>query len=663
METFKKSLKIALAKSAQGIKFEASSRPQLLEENGQISIEELDPIGDDELATMITSLIPESAEKQNVVLQERVEIVNFGKIKLLGRTGDKPKLYILVPPQGDAIEDQVLSDLNEVSIAPEPNLDTPPQIEGLSVFNSPPPSPTTDDLPNIFDNPATVQEQVSPSESIPSTDSLPADQLDELGFKQDIFGNNPSPTELSTEGPGSSQSIDNNQLNATEISLGKPEVIVPGGVDLSSLQETAVMSTNNSHQPMNPIGSPALDSELTPSIQSTPSQMMGTPIAERSAQPSKIHFGAVTPDESIDPNSVHAIDDILRVMIEQKASDLHLTQNQPICLRVDGEIHRSNDQLLDEGTMERLLLPIMPPKNQREFAEINDTDFAYEIPNLARFRVNIFRDLHGVGAVLRQIPNEILSADQLNLPDAIRNFCNLHKGLVLVTGPTGSGKSTTLAAMIDLINTHRKEHILTIEDPIEFVHKQKSCLINQREVHKHTGSFSRALKAALREDPDIILIGEMRDLETVSIAIETAETGHLVFGTLHTNTAISTVDRLVDQFPADQQSQIRVMLGESLKGVVSQTLVKKKSGGRAAAHEILVVDRAISSILREGNTHMIANQMQTQRSKGNTMLNDSLIELVLQDLVSPEDAWAKAIDKEAFETLAKSKGFEIKKAV
>jgi twitching motility protein PilT len=265
----------------------------------------------------------------------------------------------------------------------------------------------------------------------------------------------------------------------------------------------------------------------------------------------------------------------------------------------------------------------------------------------------------GVGAVLRQIPDKILSADDLGLPPAIRKLCELHKGLVVVTGPTGSGKSTTLAAMVDLINESRSEHILTIEDPIEFVHKQKRCLVNQREVHKHTQSFSRALRAALREDPDIILIGEMRDLETVEIAIETAETGHLVFGTLHTNTAISTVDRLIDQFPAEQQEQVRVMLAESLKGVVAQTLVKKKGGGRIAAHEILIVDKAVSSLIREGNTHMVQNHMQTQKAKGNCTLNDALMNLVSKGLVEPRDAYAKAVEKDAFANMLQQKGITL----
>jgi twitching motility protein PilT len=346
-------------------------------------------------------------------------------------------------------------------------------------------------------------------------------------------------------------------------------------------------------------------------------------------------------------------------MVQKKASDLHLTLAQPACVRIDGEIVRMGEGTLTEDQMRSYLLPIMPPKNREEFARICDTDFSYEVPGLARFRVNVFRNRMGVGAVLRQIPDKILSADDLGLPPAIRKLCELHKGLVVVTGPTGSGKSTTLAAMVDLINGSRSEHILTIEDPIEFVHQQKRCLVNQREVHKHTQSFSRALRAALREDPDIILIGEMRDLETVEIAIETAETGHLVFGTLHTNTAISTVDRLIDQFPAEQQEQVRVMLAESLKGVVAQTLVKKKGGGRVAAQEILIVDKAVSSLIREGNTHMVQNHMQTQKAKGNCTLNDALLNLVTKGVVDARDAYAKAVEKEAFANMLQQKGITL----
>ncbi|WP_369696392.1 type IV pilus twitching motility protein PilT [Oligoflexus tunisiensis] len=357
------------------------------------------------------------------------------------------------------------------------------------------------------------------------------------------------------------------------------------------------------------------------------------------------------------------IDAILEHMVAKHASDLHLALTEPACLRIDGEIVRMGEAVLTEEQMRSFLMPIMPPKNQQEFARTCDTDFSYEVPGLARFRVNVFRNRMGVGAVLRQIPDKILTADDLNLPAAVRKLCELHKGLVVVTGPTGSGKSTTLAAMVDLINESRSDHILTIEDPIEFVHKQKRCLVNQREVHKHTQSFSRALRAALREDPDIILIGEMRDLETVAIAIETAETGHLVFGTLHTNTAISTVDRLIDQFPAEQQEQVRVMLAESLKGVVAQTLVKKKGGGRIAAQEILIVDKAVSSLIREGNTHMVQNHMQTQKAKGNCTLNDALMALVSKGVVDPRDAYAKAVEKEAFANMLQQKGITLDPSV
>ena len=287
------------------------------------------------------------------------------------------------------------------------------------------------------------------------------------------------------------------------------------------------------------------------------------------------------------------IDALFNRMVEVGASDLHMTSGTRPQFRLHGDIVPINEcaEILPDQ-MRQILREISPDKNWRQFEEENDTDFAYELPGLARFRVNLFMDNRGPGAVFRVIPEEILSCDQLGLPEAVRELCYLSKGLVLVTGPTGSGKSTTLAAMIDLINATRSDHILTIEDPIEFVHKDKKCLINQRQVGGHTASFKRALKAALREDPDIVLVGEMRDLETIEIAIETAETGHLVFGTLHTTTAASTVDRIIDQFPADRQAQIRTMLSSSLKGVIAQTLCKKKGGGRVAALEVLIANSA-----------------------------------------------------------------------
>jgi twitching motility protein PilT len=292
-----------------------------------------------------------------------------------------------------------------------------------------------------------------------------------------------------------------------------------------------------------------------------------------------------------------------------------------------------------------------------QFEEMHDTDFAHEIPGVARFRVNVFLDRFGMGAVFRQVPVEIITAEKLGLSKEVLDLCFLSKGLVLVTGPTGSGKSTTLCALTDYINRNRKDHIITIEDPIEFVHQKKNCLINQREVHVHTKSFANALRAALREDPDIVLVGEMRDLETISIAIETAETGHLVFGTLHTTTAASTVDRIIDQFPADRQAQIRTMLASSLKGVIAQTLCKKAGGkGRLAAMEILFVNSAVSNLIREGKIFQIPSVIQTAKAQGMVLLNDALFKLVVEGKVAPEEAYIKAIDKSGFMTMLKSKG-------
>ncbi len=341
------------------------------------------------------------------------------------------------------------------------------------------------------------------------------------------------------------------------------------------------------------------------------------------------------------------IDKYLKMMVEHGASDLHYCTGCKPIFRKDGSIAllRTEDDITEEHAT-KLLHEIMPEQNKEEFARRNDTDFAHEIEGVGRFRSNIFRDRKGIGGVFRLIPTEILTCDQLQLPPAVRKFCSLSKGLVLVTGPTGSGKSTTLAALIDEINDRRSEHILTIEDPIEFVHPNKRCLINQREVGVHTEGFKSALRAALREDPDIVLVGEMRDLETTHIAIETAETGHLVFGTLHTTTAISTVNRLIDQFPAAQQGQIRTMLAATLKGIVAQNLLKKKGGGRVAALEILIVNSAVSSLINDGKTNQIMSIMQTAQKEGMTLLNSQLAKFVKDDIVEPGEAYAKAVDKD-----------------
>jgi len=350
-----------------------------------------------------------------------------------------------------------------------------------------------------------------------------------------------------------------------------------------------------------------------------------------------------------------AINTMFRRMVDMKASDLHLSATVAPIVRKDGEMRKLHEAAgpLSSDMIKQLLAEIMPTANQTEFEARHDTDFAYEIPGLARFRANVFCDRKGVGAVFRVIPSNILTAEQLGLSSHILDLCKLTKGLVLVTGPTGSGKSTTLCAMIDYINRNRTDHIITIEDPIEFVHQNQKCLINQREVHNHTRSFKDALRAALREDPDVLLVGELRDLETIAIAIETAETGHLVFGTLHTTTAASTVDRVIDQFPADRQSQIRVMLSESLRGVIAQTLCRKVGGGRVAALEVLLTNGAISNLIREGKTFQIPSMMQVGRAQGMVSLNDALAELVKKGLVTPEEAILRAVDKGGIETLLK----------
>ncbi|MDZ4773076.1 MAG: PilT/PilU family type 4a pilus ATPase [Planctomycetota bacterium] len=343
------------------------------------------------------------------------------------------------------------------------------------------------------------------------------------------------------------------------------------------------------------------------------------------------------------------IDALFQRMVQAGASDLHMTSTLTPMFRLHGDILPVEGcPAITPEQMSQILMEITPDRNKTEYEATHDTDFAYEIVGLGRFRSNLFCDHRGPGGVFRLIPSTVLSAQQLNLPKAVLDMCHLSKGLVLVTGPTGSGKSTTLAAMVDYINSTRTDHILTIEDPIEFVHQTKKCLINQREVKRHTDSFKRALRAALREDPDIVLVGEMRDLETIEIAIETAETGHLVFGTLHTTTAASTVDRIIDQFPTERQEQIRTMLSSSLKGVVAQTLCKKLPTGRIAALEILVANSAVASNIREGKTHQIPSTMQMGGKLGMKLLNDALMEHVRAGIVDPAEAYMKCIAKDDF---------------
>ncbi len=354
------------------------------------------------------------------------------------------------------------------------------------------------------------------------------------------------------------------------------------------------------------------------------------------------------------------IETLLRILISRKASDLHLRAGSPPMLRASGEISSiPNEPILTSDDIDAMLATVMLDHNREEFKELNDTDFAHEIAGVARFRGNALRDRKGTGAVFRAIPAAVVTVEQMGLSQEVQRLCHLTKGLVLVTGPTGSGKSTTLCALIDLINRTRTDHVITIEDPIEFVHESKKCLITQRHVGVHTSSFRHALRAALREDPDIVLVGELRDLETVSMAIETAETGHLVFGTVHTSTAVSTVDRVIDQFPPDRQAQIRVMLSESLKGVISQVLCKKIGGGRVAAREIMLSTPSVSNLIREGKTFQLPSVLQTSRRLGMVTMNDALIELVDSGQVEPQEAYLKATDKVGVIHMLKQRGKDI----
>ncbi len=352
------------------------------------------------------------------------------------------------------------------------------------------------------------------------------------------------------------------------------------------------------------------------------------------------------------------IERLLIELTDRSGSDLHLRAGAHPVLRIGGDLVPLDDPAPTGEQIELMLRSLMSPADFGTWRDAGDADFAYEIAGRGRFRGNAGRDRLGPLAVFRLIPATITSAEALGLSKEVQALCQLSKGLVLVTGPTGSGKSTTLAALVDLVNATRADHVLTIEDPIEFVHPSRKAIITQRQVGLHTASFKAALRAALREDPDVILVGELRDLETVAIAIETAETGHLVFGTLHTTTAASTVDRLIDQFPADRQSQIRVMLAESLRGVVSQTLCRKKGGGRIAAYEILLSTPAVSNLIREGKTFQIPSIMQTNRRLGMVTMNDALIDLVERDQVVPQEAFFKAVDKPGFAAMLKARGFQ-----
>ena len=349
------------------------------------------------------------------------------------------------------------------------------------------------------------------------------------------------------------------------------------------------------------------------------------------------------------------IDAFFKLMNEQGASDLHLVAGQPPALRIRGEMERIKYKVLDNDELKAMLYEITPEHKVKEFEETGDIDFGYDILGIARYRSNFFMQKYGVAAVFRQIPEQIMTAEQLGLPAVLSKLASLPRGLVLVTGPTGSGKSTTLASIVDVANRTRKDHIITIEDPVEFVHQSKSCIVNHREVGLHTKSFSAALRGALREDPDIILVGEMRDLETISLAIEAASTGHLVFSTLHTSSAAKTVDRIIEVFPADQQNQIRSTLSDGLRAIIAQVLFKRvDKNGRSPALEILIATPAVRNLVREGKTHQIASMIQTGRKYGMQLLDDAIMEMLNKGWISADDAYAKSNDKGKFRPFLKT---------
>ena len=342
------------------------------------------------------------------------------------------------------------------------------------------------------------------------------------------------------------------------------------------------------------------------------------------------------------------ITELLAFSAKQGASDLHLSAGLPPMIRVDGDVRRINLPPMEHKQVHGLIYDIMNDKQRKDYEEFLETDFSFEVPGVARFRVNAFNQNRGAGAVFRTIPSKVLTMEELGMGNVFRDICAVPRDLVLVTGPTGSGKSTTLAAMIDYINDNKYEHVLTIEDPIEFVHESKKCLVNQREVHRDTHGFNEALRSALREDPDIILVGEMRDLETIRLALTAAETGHLVFGTLHTTSAAKTIDRIVDVFPANEKSMVRSMLSESLQAVVSQTLMKKNGGGRVAAHEIMRGTPAIRNLIREDKVAQMYSAIQTGASLGMQTMDQCLADLVARRIISREAARSKAKSPENF---------------
>jgi twitching motility protein PilT len=444
-----------------------------------------------------------------------------------------------------------------------------------------------------------------------------------------------------------------------------PAPVAPPPRATRAATEPAAPSGGGATAPRRTVGPPPrpVKSAGPPPRPPRPSAIAAAPLIETPVAPPDVPSQPISLPAEFAEDQFRAAETRLRALlkdlVQSDSSDLHLRVGEPPVFRTQGDIHRHGTTAFTADQLALTLLSVMPERNRAEWKETGDSDFAYEIPGLARFRVNAARDRKGPVAVFRVIPAKVVTVEDLGIGKEIQQLCYLTKGLVLISGPTGSGKSTTLCALMDLMNRERTDHIVTIEDPIEFVHENKRCLITQRQVHLHTESFKAALRAALREDPNIVLVGEMRDLETVAIAIETAETGHLVFGTLHTTTAASTVDRIIDQFPADRQAQIRVMLSESLRGVICQTLCKKIGGGRVAAREVLLSTPAVANLIRESKTFQIPSIIQTSRKIGMLTLNDALLELVEKKQIEPDEAYLRSVERASMATSLKAKGFTV----
>jgi twitching motility protein PilT len=656
MQKLRSILNSALSRQAWCVRLVPDGQPNLVFQGQVVEVDAQITLSGSELEQMFALIMPGQAFADKTVLTGTLNVGAQGVLKI--RAFANPLRIDIFTPVGASLFDQMLSpvdapNLGDVNQAP---LESPSNPS----FIPPVVPPAKIPAPPSFSNASAVEEVSDKSmPPLPGVPSQPQNQSVQAPFvKVEV-------PMVAAPAPAGEVPVESNLAQSAAIATEKPAA-QPAPADLGGMfrknppskkQESSVPASKVKVTTMEP--APVLKPAVPASAPVIVAAAEVIPTIARDERVEEINFGSKEAAEGSISKGQNPIDGLLREMVQMKASDMHLTVGQPVIYRIHGDIARVSQDPITPDMMRQFIFPTMPKRNQDEFSKIQDTDYAYELQNIGRFRVNIFRDRNGVGAVMRHIPSQILTAEQLGLAPAITKLCTLSKGLVLVTGPTGSGKSTTLAAMLDLINRTRKEHILTIEDPIEFVHAQQQCLVNQREVHKHTGSFSRALKAALREDPDIVLIGEMRDLETIAIAIETAETGHLVFGTLHTTTAMSTVDRIIDQFPSDRQAQIRTMLSSSLRGVVAQTLLKKKAGGRVAAHEILIANDAVAAMIREGKVQHLANHMLTQKQDGNQLLNDSLIKLVQDGVVDANDAYFKAVDKNSFLAMAKQRGINV----